>query len=167
MDRPPSDCFIPLAQWAKGADLFAITHDLSIGVALGRAMGIQAVAINAHYTDGEYEDDGESYKMATDGIKVYYTTDLRDYTSLSRPLINVGFGHVGYVIVLQIWRLMEMIMMEKIHAIQHVIVQHRLIIMHIYLDLKCMQHYFVKEMIKLIYPPPPLPPPLRVLLIRL
>ena len=54
--------------------------------------GIQAVAINAHYTDGEYEDDGESYKMATDGIKVYYTTDLRDYTSLSKPLINVGIG---------------------------------------------------------------------------
>merc|ERR1719491_2781367 len=92
MDRPPSDCSIPLAQWAPGADLFAITPDLSIGVALGRAMGIQAVAINAHYTDGEYEEDGESYKMATDGIKIYYTTDLRDYTSLSKPLINVGFG---------------------------------------------------------------------------
>lgn len=55
--------------------------------------GVQAVALNIHCTDdGEYEDDGESYKIITDGIKVFYTTDLQDYTSLMKPLINVAFG---------------------------------------------------------------------------
>jgi len=94
LDSPPSDCFIPLAQWAPGSGLFSFgtTPDLSVGVAIGSAMGVQAVALNIHYTDGEYEDDGESYKIATDGIKVYYTTDLRDYTSVNTPLINVAFG---------------------------------------------------------------------------
>jgi len=93
IDRPPSDCNIPLGGWAPGRPMFGGSPDLSIGVAIGKAMGIQAVQLNIHYTDGVYEDEeSKTYTMATDGIKVYYTTDLRPYTSMSKSLITIGWG---------------------------------------------------------------------------
>merc|ERR1712029_985769 len=56
-------------------------------------MGIEAVTLNVHYTDGAYKDpSNKTYKMATDGIKIHYTPDLREYTSLRKQLINVPYG---------------------------------------------------------------------------
>jgi hypothetical protein len=94
VDRPPSDCTIPIGGWAPGASVFGNDkNDLSFGVALGRAMGIEALQLNVHYTDGEYNDaENETYKMAEDGIKIYYTPDLRKYTTTLMPLINVPWG---------------------------------------------------------------------------
>jgi hypothetical protein len=56
-------------------------------------IGIEAVQLNVHYTDGVYEDPTlKTFKMAEDGIKIYYTSDLREYTSISKPIITVPFG---------------------------------------------------------------------------
>ena len=49
--------------------------------------------MNVHYTDGTYEDPTlKTFKMAVDGIKIYYTSDLREYTSISKEIIYVPFG---------------------------------------------------------------------------
>jgi len=101
VDRPPADCIIPLGGWAPGSDVFANT-DLSAGVMLGRSMGIQAMQLNVHYTDGEYDDpDLETYKIATDGIRVHYTPDLRPYTTAVKPLIFIGWGPKQMVVPAQ------------------------------------------------------------------
>jgi len=56
-------------------------------------MGIKAITLNVHYTDVDYEDPTtETFKIATDGIKIYYTPDLREYTSMRKQLINIPFG---------------------------------------------------------------------------
>merc|ERR1712176_784955 len=56
-------------------------------------MGIEALQLNVHYTDGVYEDaEKELHKMAEDGIKIYYTPDLRKYTSVTKPLLAVPVG---------------------------------------------------------------------------
>jgi hypothetical protein len=66
---------------------------LDTGIAFGRSMGIEAITLNVHYTDVDYEDPTtETFKMATDGIKIYYTPDLREYTSMRKQLINVPYG---------------------------------------------------------------------------
>ena len=56
-------------------------------------IGIKAIQLNVHYTDGTYEDPTlKTFKMAVDGIKIYYTSDLREYTSISKEIIYVPFG---------------------------------------------------------------------------
>jgi hypothetical protein len=66
---------------------------LNTGIAFGRSMGIEAISLNVHYTDGVYEDPTtETFKIATDGIKIYFTPDLREYTSMRKQLINVPYG---------------------------------------------------------------------------
>ena len=66
---------------------------LNTGIAFGRSMGIKAITLNVHYTDVDYEDPTtETFKIATDGIKIYYTPDLREYTSMRKQLINIPFG---------------------------------------------------------------------------
>jgi hypothetical protein len=94
LDRPPNDCTIPLGGWAPGSSVFGNDKsDLSSGVAFGSAMGIKAVQLNIHYTDGVYEDPTlKTFKMAVDGIKIYYTADLREYTSVSKQIIYVPYG---------------------------------------------------------------------------
>ena len=76
-----------IGAWAPGSDLYA-SNSLDTGVVLGRGLGIEAILINVHYTDGVYEDpDEKTYRMATDGIRIHYTTDFRPFTSIpSRPL---------------------------------------------------------------------------------
>jgi hypothetical protein len=72
---------------------------LNTGIAFGRSVGIEAISLNVHYTDGVYEDPTtETFKIATDGIKIYYTPDMREYTSMRKELINIPFGPNGLVI---------------------------------------------------------------------
>jgi len=86
------DCIIPLGGWAPGGNVFG-NVDMETGVLMGKALGIQAVQLNVHYTDGVYEDpETQTLKMATDGIRVHYTPDFRTYSSTSKPLINIGVG---------------------------------------------------------------------------
>jgi hypothetical protein len=84
------DCTIPLGAWAPGADVFG-NLDLDTGVLLGKGLGIESVQLNVHYTDGVYANEAEkTLKMATDGIRVHYTTDFRPFTIIDRPIINIG-----------------------------------------------------------------------------
>jgi len=85
-----SRCLMPVGGWAPGSDVFGNT-DLDTGILLGKGLGIQALQLNVHYTDGVYVDEAlKTLKMATDGIRVHYTSTFRPYTSVSKPLINVG-----------------------------------------------------------------------------
>lgn len=87
-EMPP--CTIPVGGWAPGGNVFS-NIDLDTGIIMGRKLGIQALQLNVHYTDGIYEDDAtETQRMATDGIRVHYTSDFRPYTSVNKPLINIG-----------------------------------------------------------------------------
>merc|ERR1711935_57863 len=83
-------CLITVGGWAPGGDVFGNT-DLDTGILLGKGLGIQALQLNVHYTDGVYVDEAlKTLKMATDGIRVHYTSTFRPYTSVSKELINVG-----------------------------------------------------------------------------
>jgi len=85
----PSECVTPLGIWTPGRDVFGIT-DNSTGIAFGRAMGVESILLNVHYTDGVYEDPVlKTPKIATDGIRVRYTTDLRPYTSMRKDVVWV------------------------------------------------------------------------------
>jgi hypothetical protein len=86
-DMMAAECLFPVGGWAPGADVFANT-DLDTGILLGRGMGIQALQMNVHYTDGVMVND--TLKVATDGIRVHYTPDFRPYSSVQKELINVG-----------------------------------------------------------------------------
>lgn len=67
--------------------------DMDIGYAMGKGLGIQAVRLNVHYTDGVYEDEATlTQVMATDGIRIHYTPDFRPYTSAQQSLLNVAVG---------------------------------------------------------------------------
>lgn len=86
------DCVIPLGGWAPGSNMFGIA-DSEIGYLMGKGLGVQAVRLNVHYTDGVYEDEAtKTPKMATDGIRIHYTPDFRPYTSAQQSLMNVAFG---------------------------------------------------------------------------
>jgi hypothetical protein len=85
-----TECLQPIAVWAPGSDLFG-NVDTDTGVLIGRGIGIQALQLNVHYTDGVYADEAlKTLKMATDGIRIHYTSTFRPYSSLSKELINVG-----------------------------------------------------------------------------
>lgn len=86
------ECIIPLGGWAPGSSVFGVT-DIETGILMGRGMGIQAVQMNVHYTDGVYEDpEALTPKMAMDGIRVHYTPNFRPYSSAMVPLISIGAG---------------------------------------------------------------------------
>lgn len=87
-----NNCVTPLGGWAPGANVFG-NIDNDTGVLMGKGLGIQAVQLNVHYTDGVYEDAATmTQKIATDGIKVHYTPDFRPFTSTNKALINIGFA---------------------------------------------------------------------------
>jgi len=89
-DMMSVECLVQVGQWAPGGDVFGNT-DLDTGILLGKGLGIQALQLNVHYTDGAYEDEAAKIpKMATDGIRVHYTPDFRPYSSVTKELINVG-----------------------------------------------------------------------------
>lgn len=92
-ERGAAECReLMIGQYAPGSDLFANVA-LDTGVILGRGLGIESLLINVHYTDGVYEDAKErTYKMATDGIRIHYTTDFRPFTSRKKKLIWVPYG---------------------------------------------------------------------------
>jgi hypothetical protein len=86
------NCQIPLGGWAPGSSVFGVT-DIETGILMGRGMGVQAVQMNVHYTDGAYEDpEAMTLKMAIDGIRVHYTPTFRPYSSAVMPLISIGAG---------------------------------------------------------------------------
>jgi len=85
-------CFDQLGVWAPGANVFG-NFDLDTGFLLGRGLGFEALRLNVHYTDGVYVDEAlKSLKVATDGIRVHYTTDFRPYSSMRKQLINIFEG---------------------------------------------------------------------------
>jgi len=85
-----TECLRPIAVWAPGSDLFG-NVDTDTGVLMGRGIGIQALQLNVHYTDGVYADEAlKTLKMAMDGIRIHYTSTFRPYSSLSKELIFVG-----------------------------------------------------------------------------
>jgi len=85
-------CNLQLGGWAPGSNVFG-NVDLNTGVILGRGMGVEAILLNVHYTDGVYEDEEtETLKLAEDGLRIHYTPDFRPYTSVGRFLIDVGFA---------------------------------------------------------------------------
>jgi len=92
-ERSEADCReIMIGAWAPGSDLFS-NDSLDMGVILGRGLGIEAILINVHYTDGVYEDpEKKTYRMATDGVRIHYTTDFRPFTSRRKRLIWVPYG---------------------------------------------------------------------------
>jgi len=84
-----ANCMTSVGGWAPGADLFGNT-DLDTGILLGRGLGVKAIYLNVHYTDGVYVDD--ALKIATDGIRIHYTPVFRPYSSVAKSLINVITG---------------------------------------------------------------------------
>lgn len=89
-DMLSADCTFAVGQWAPGADIFSNT-DLDTGFLLGRGMGIKALQLNVHYTDGVYANETtKELKIAEDGIRVHYTPQFRPYSTIEKKLINVG-----------------------------------------------------------------------------
>jgi len=91
--RQLRNCNIPLAGWAVGGALFGDIPK-NAGQVFGPGLGIKALNINVHYTDGvdidpNFDNDGE-YAIATDGIRILFTPELRPKTMLNKPLINIG-----------------------------------------------------------------------------
>jgi len=97
----PSDfrrtCTIPMGGWAVGGGLFNYLPS-NVGQLFGPGLGIKALNLNIHYTDGNDVDFGNpdaandgTNAIATDGIRILYTPNLRPQTAYIKPLINVGF----------------------------------------------------------------------------
>lgn len=92
LEMQSAECTFTLGGWAPGSDVFG-NYDMSVGVPVGRALGIQGFHLNVHYTDGEFEDaELETMKIAQDGIRVYYTPDMRPYSNIMKNLIAVPTG---------------------------------------------------------------------------
>lgn len=85
-----SSCnIINIGAWAPGANIFS-NVDLNMGVLSGKRIGIKALRMNVHYTDGVYDDpETKTLKMATDGFRVHYTTDFRPYSLQQKHLVAV------------------------------------------------------------------------------
>eukprot|EP00936_MAST-01D_sp_MAST-1D-sp1_P001200 g1200.t1 len=58
------------------------------GVRIGKAANVLALSVNIHYTDGD-KVNASSNVFPRDGIKMYYTPDLRPKTHLYTKLINI------------------------------------------------------------------------------
>lgn len=87
-----TDCSMDLGGWAPGSNVFG-EMSLDTGFALGAGLKIVALMFNVHYTDGVYADpETKTPKMATDGMRFYYTTKFRPYTSVGKSLIWVPSG---------------------------------------------------------------------------
>mmetsp|Transcript_111367 Transcript_111367/g.228060 ORF Transcript_111367/g.228060 Transcript_111367/m.228060 type:complete len:997 (+) Transcript_111367:121-3111(+) len=99
LEYSPDHCqSMMLGGWAPGSDLFGI-QSLDTGVLLGRAMGVEAFLLNIHYTDGVYADAAsETHVMATDGIRIDYTTDFRPYSGLKKNAIFIPFASKQMII---------------------------------------------------------------------
>jgi len=93
LDSVPDHCNVPVggfSGWAPGATIWGVPTNA--GVAIGKGFGVQAISINVHYTDGDADYLEGKQAIATDGIRVHYTPDLRPNTVTASPIINVGFG---------------------------------------------------------------------------
>jgi len=89
---PNVTCTIPIGGWAPGRSVLGVA-DIETGVLMGRSLGIQSMQLNIHYTDGAYEDpEAMTPKLATDGIRFYYTPVFRPYSTASVPIIAIGAG---------------------------------------------------------------------------
>jgi len=95
LEEVPESCSLPLGVWAVGGDLYG-GYTLDTGLLFGRGLGVNAISLNIHYTDGDeidtkYENDGIK-AIATDGIRILYTPNLRPKTIFLKPLINAFVG---------------------------------------------------------------------------
>jgi hypothetical protein len=98
VDRRRDCTEIMIGAWAPGTDLFG-NDSLDTGVMLGRGLGIEAIQLNIHYTDGVYENpETLTHRMATDGIKIHYTTDFRPLTGFRKRVLYIPFGPKEMVI---------------------------------------------------------------------
>jgi len=89
---PNVTCTIPIGGWAPGRSVLGVA-DIETGVLMGRSLGIHSMQLNIHYTDGAYEDpEAMTPKLATDGIRFYYTPVFRPYSTASVPIIAIGAG---------------------------------------------------------------------------
>mmetsp|Transcript_37263 Transcript_37263/g.100819 ORF Transcript_37263/g.100819 Transcript_37263/m.100819 type:complete len:537 (-) Transcript_37263:480-2090(-) len=90
LPEPPENCKIPVggfAGWAPGAILWDMPS--YAGVPIGVGAGILAFSINVHYTDGNIHTN----TVSQDGIRIYYTPTLREYTVDSTSVLGIGSHH--------------------------------------------------------------------------
>ena len=85
------------AGWAPGV----IMWDMSTNVRVpnGSKFGIKLFLVNTHYTNGDVPYLNGDQVIATDGIRVFYKTDLRPKMLEGTPLINILFGPEEMVIL--------------------------------------------------------------------
>jgi len=76
-----------IGEWALGGNLFGIT-DKNNGIVSGTGLGYGSMRMEIHYTDGIPD------VLATDGIRIYYTTDFRPMTTKHKWVLNAG-GDLG------------------------------------------------------------------------
>ena len=70
----------------------------NVGVPIRDKFVIKAFLVNMHYTNGDAPYLNGEQAIATDGIMLFYTTDLRPKTLEGTPLINIGYGPEEMVI---------------------------------------------------------------------
>ena len=70
------------AGWAPGSTMW--DAPVSAGIPIGRGVGIVAIVVNIHFTD--VVEDGT---VSQDGIRMFYTPNLRNKTVLATPIINI------------------------------------------------------------------------------
>jgi len=92
----PGQCSIPIGGWAVGGGLFSNIPS-NAGRVFGPGLGIKALSLNVHYTDGLDVDFSNSktandgvHAIATDGIRILYTPKLRPQTVLNKQLLTIG-----------------------------------------------------------------------------
>ena len=78
--------------WAPGALLW--DNPVTAGNLIGKGVGIVAISVNVHYTDGDIKPGA----VAQDGIRMFYTPHLRNFTTVNTPIIFVGAGPADMVV---------------------------------------------------------------------
>ena len=91
----PDHCQIPVHGWGAGGDFYGGLAPDS-GAAFGPGLGFRALMLNVHYTDGQARDPDTPHEgahaLATDGIRLLFTPDLRPRTVLFKSILEVGAG---------------------------------------------------------------------------
>mmetsp|Transcript_120494 Transcript_120494/g.351957 ORF Transcript_120494/g.351957 Transcript_120494/m.351957 type:complete len:614 (-) Transcript_120494:395-2236(-) len=87
LERTPEYCQESVggfAGWAPGSILWDMPT--YAGVPIGTGAGIVGLSINVHYTDGDIYTN----TVSQDGIRIYYTPTLRNYTGDSTSVLGIG-----------------------------------------------------------------------------
>jgi hypothetical protein len=78
------------AGWAPGNTLW--DSPVTAGTPIGRGVGVVAVSVNVHYTDAHLVAEK---LVSQDGIRLFYTPDLRSQTTIGVNVINIGNANVA------------------------------------------------------------------------